>query len=146
MMATTEYNTQHVALTADQVQQWLTSWGNLSSVQSYLATGHPTYGIIVHVQQTADRFDDFLLYIPENPTGVWNPANLHIILVTGNPLVDSVNRAPYVSPDDVGFWQTFQNQLDDALKNAGSFLEWAIIGGLILAVVVYSPQIKSAFK
>jgi hypothetical protein len=145
-MAATEYNTQHVALTSDEVSDWLDSWGNLPVVQSYLTSGHPTYGIIVHVKQFSDVYDDFLLYIPENPQGVWNPANLHIILVTGNPIVESVNKAPYVSPDDVGFWQTFQNQLDDALKSAGSFLEWAIIGGIILAVVVYSPQIKSAFK
>lgn len=145
-MTATETNTQHVALTSDEVKDWLYTWGNLPLVQSYLASGHPTYGIIAHVKQFADVYDDFLLYIPENPQGVWNPANLHIILVTGNPIVESVNKAPYVSPDDVGFWQTFQNQLGDALKNAGSFLEWAIIGGIILAVVVYSPQIKSTFK
>lgn len=145
-MAATEATTQHIALTTDEVLEWLDTWGNLPMVQSYLATGHPTYGIIVRVKQTSDTYDDFLLYIPENPQGVWNPANLHIILVTGNPIVESVNKAPYVSPDDVGFWQTFQNQLRDALKGVASFLEWAIIGGIILAVVVYSPQIKSALK
>lgn len=145
-MATTEYNTQHIALTSDQVKDWLDSYGNQTKVVSYLSSGQPTYGIIVRVQQTSDIYDDFLLYIPENPQGVWNPANLHIVLVTGNPIVESVNKAPYVSPDDVGFWQTFQNQLGDALKSAGTFLEWAIIGGIVLAVIVYSPQIKSVLK
>jgi hypothetical protein len=145
-MAATEYNTQHVALTADQVQDWLESFGSLPIVQSYLSTGQPPYGIIAHVRQTADMWDDFLLYIPENPTGVWNPANLHIVLVTGNPIVESVNKAPYVSPDDIGFWETFKNQLDETFKDVGSIMEWAIIGGIVLAVLVYSPQIKSIFK
>lgn len=145
-MATTEYTTQHVALTGNQISEWLDSFGNTPQVQSYLRTGQPSYGIIVRVQQTADIFDDFLLFIPENPQGVWNSENLYIILVTGNPIVESVNKAPYKSPDDVGFWQMFQNQLDNTLKNAGSLLHWAIIGGIVLAVLVYSPQIKSIFK
>lgn len=145
-MAATEYNTQHVALTPDEVPEWLDTWGNLPKVQTYLATGQPPYGIIVRVQQTADRYDDFLLYIPENPQGVWNPANLHIVLVTGNPIVESVNKAPYVSPDDIGFWGNFQKELDGVLSKAGTFLEYALIGGIVLAVLLYTPQIKAAFK
>lgn len=145
-MAATETNTQHIALTPDQIIDWLDTWGSIPAVQSYLATGHPTYGIIAHVKQTPDVYDDFLLYIPENPTGVWNPANLHIILVTGNPIVESVNKAPYVSPDDIGFWDTFKKQLDDTFKGINSIMEWAIIGGIVLAILVYSPQIKSIFK
>ena len=145
-MTATETNTQHYALTSDEVRDWLDSWGNIPKVRAYLASGQPPYGIIVNVRQTADIFDDFLLYIPENPQGVWNPANLHIVMVTGNPIVESVNKAPYVSPDDIGFWGNFQNELDGVLKKAGTFLEYALIGGIVLAVILYTPQIKAAFK
>lgn len=135
-----EVTTQHVALSPDEVQQWLSSYGTLPKVQAYLASGQPPYGIIVHVQQTSDIYDDFLLYIPENPIGVWNPANLHVVLVTGNPIVDSVNKAPYTSPDDVGFWQTFQNQLGAALSTAGTYLEWAVIGLIAYAVIQFTRK------
>lgn len=126
-MSATEQNTQAQALTPAEVLEWLDTWGDMPKVQAYLATGAPEWGIIARVQQTADIFDDFLLYIPHLQPGVIDPRNLHITLVTGNPVVESVNKAPYVSPDDVGFWEQFQRQLKDTLGGAGDILKWAAI-------------------
>lgn len=134
-MSANEQNTQHVALSPEDVAGWLSSWGNMPIVQNYLATGNPQWGVIAHVQQTADIADDFLLYIPHNADGSFDAKNLHITLVTGNPVVESVKKAPYVSPDDVGFWQTFEGQLKDALKGAGQIAQWVVIGLLALVAL-----------
>jgi len=134
-MSATEYNTTHVGLTPAEVVDWLDSWGDMPKVQAYLASGNPEWGIIVRVQQTADVFDDFLLYIPHLQPGVIDPRNLRITLVTGNPVVESVNKAPYVSPDDVGFWEQFQRQLKDTLGDAGDILKWGAIAVLALVAL-----------
>lgn len=138
-MTQEQQNALAIGLTPDQVKDWLDTWGNQPKVQNYLATGLPEYGIIVHVQQTADIADDFLLYLPHDNNGGFNPANLHVTLVTGHPIVESVNKAPYVSPDDIGFWGQLQKQLGDVLagaKTAGEF----ILVGLALLVLLQLTQ------
>jgi len=134
-MSKNEYNTTHVALTPDDVAGWLDSWGDMPIVRNYLATGNPQWGVIAHVQQTADIADDFLLYIPHNADGSFDPRNLRITLVTGNPVVESVKKAPYVSPDDVGFWEQFQRQFKDAMGDAADILKWAAIGVVALVAL-----------
>jgi hypothetical protein len=134
-MSANEYNTTHVGLTPGQVVEWLDSWGDMPIVRNYLATGAPQWGVIAHVQQTADIADDFLLYLPHDAEGNFDPRNLRITLVTGNPVVESVKKAPYVSPDDIGFWDTFQNQLKDALGDAADLLKWVAIGAVALVAL-----------
>lgn len=114
-------------------ENWLFAYGSRPSVQNYLATGQPPWGIIERAAYTGTN-GDYLLFIPTLDQDT-DPSNLRIVLVSGLSIVGEVQKAPYKSPDDVGFWENLKKELDDTLQSAGTFAKWAVVGLIALAVL-----------
>ena len=115
-------------------ENWLYAYGNRPSVRTYLETGQPPWGIIERAAVLPGQDGNYLLFIP-TLGGDTDAANLRIVLVTGLSIVEEVQKAPYKSPDDVGFWENLKKELDDTLESAGSFAKWAVVGMIALAVL-----------
>jgi hypothetical protein len=117
-----------------EVENWLFAYGGRPSVRTYLETGLPPWGIIERANVMPGQDGNYLLFIP-TLDGRADAANLRIVLVTGLSIVAEVQKAPYKSPDDVGFWENLKKELDDTLESAGSFAKWAVVGMIALAVL-----------
>lgn len=130
-------STQPRQLSDEDKRTWLDFYGSRPDVSHYLATGQPPYGIHVPIEITGGIVEDFVLYIP-TLDGVADPANLHIVLMDPTDPVQSsflteLEKAPYKSPDDVGFWENFQKQLNDVLAGAATAGKYILVGlGLLV--------------
>lgn len=86
------------ALTPDQIVQFISDNNTNPDLQNYLNTCDPPYGIIVHYQGYAPGFGDMLVWHDQS-TPCSDMYHLHVIDVTGMPIVAAVQQAPYQSPD-----------------------------------------------
>jgi hypothetical protein len=122
------------ALSPIEIENWLFTYGARPTVQKYLTTGNPPWGIIETGNIMPGLNAQFLLYIPMLG-GRFDAANLHISVVTGLPVVTEVQKAPFKSPDDVGFWENLKQELDRAMQTAGTVAKYALVGlGLLVAL------------
>lgn len=63
-----------------------------------------------------------------------NPPRLSDI-TENTTLIEEVQKAPYKSPDDVGFWENLYNQIDSIFGSAAHLLKWgsiALVGYVLL--------------
>lgn len=130
-------STQPRQLSEEDKQTWLEFYGDRSDVSAYLSTGLPPYGIHVPIEIAGGIVEDFVLFIP-TLDGVADPANLRIVLLDKSDprqasFLTELGKAPYKSPDDVGFWQNLQNELDTFLAGTATFAKYALVGlGLLV--------------
>lgn len=122
-------------LNAVERDNWLWANGERPTVKAYLATGLPPWGIIERAQISPVLSGDFLLFIPIIG-GIPKTQNLRIVYVEGQTIVEEVKKAPYMSPDDVGFFENLQRQINETLATGASLAKWAIVG--LIAYLVFT--------
>jgi hypothetical protein len=115
-------------------ENWLWANGNRLSVKAYLSSGNPQWGIIERAQITPSLSGDFLLFIPIL-NGIPQTQDLRIVYVEGHSIVEEVQKAPFRSPDDVGFFENLQRQLNDVLSTGQSLAKFALIGLAVFLVL-----------
>ena len=111
-----------VAFTAEEVRQWLAynmdkrDIAGRTTVREFVMTGVPAWGIVVKDAVATGVVNTVLLFIPPNSrTGERYDRSREVratLVDASDPIVSSVQKAPYKSPDDVGFWENFMSDLE----------------------------------
>lgn len=100
------------SFTPEEVQLFLIYNQDNERLQDYLRTKDPPWGIIV-----PDSGRDFLVYSPQGTFGT-----VYVVDVTGSPIKDEVEKAPYVSPDDTGFFGNLMTSVNNLVSTSMDFL------------------------
>lgn len=128
--------------TPDETATFLQFHANDPYVQQYLRTKQPPYGIIVKEQVAPATtggttvFGSSVAHGPIiNNLLLWIDASnkTHVVLVSAG-FAEQVQKAPYVSPDDTGFWDNFKKEFDAALKSVTNI-------ALIVAVALVAAAV-----
>lgn len=98
--------------------------GRESVLSRYLSDGVPQWGVIVR-----ENGRDFLVYVG-GVNGV-----IYVIDVTGDPIALEVKKAPYRSPDDVGFWANLEAQIANVISGGTTLLTLMVAGLAAYAVI-----------
>ncbi len=121
------------ALTAAEKEQFLTENAGNATLQAYLMTADPPYGIVLNL-----GYGQILVWYDQGYTqGVDPLQHLHVIDVTNMSIAREVQKAPFESPDS-----SFVQNLIDALGNlarqtAGGLADVAVIALLVGAFFLW---------
>jgi hypothetical protein len=116
-------------------------------VADYVASGIPQWGIVVKDNVAAGTVNTLVLFIPTKTDGslvaVIGP--LHITLVDDNaPIIAEIQKAPFKSPDDTGFWDNFWKETTSVFgtgfADVSSLVKWAVVGIIAVLIILYVPR------
>jgi hypothetical protein len=104
------------------------------TLQNYVNTHVPSWGVVVN------PFPDVDVLVWYDYTG-----KLHVIEQIPADVAVQIAKPAYHTADE-SFLYNLAQQTAALGKSAFDWTTYALIGAALLALIVYSPQIKSAFK
>lgn len=115
------------ALTQSEINDFLDRNKANATLQNYLQTWEPVYGVIVH-----EDYGELLVWIDAS-------AVLHVIDITNMSIVTEIEKAPYQSPDS-GFINNLVTDIGKVVDQATTTaFPVALIVAAVLAVLWLKP-------
>src|SRR4051812_35978872 len=119
------------ALTFDEILQFLNDNANNQTLQNYLDTCDPPYGVVVHYQGYAPGYGDMVVWQDQSHE-CGDKTGLHVIDCTGMNIVSQIQLAPYQSPDP-GIIQNMIDQVKALAKELAKQTQGTVNLALVAA-------------